>query len=69
MKLIRRFTALVSIGSIFLGGILESTGSSIAEPLILGGVLVLVLVYIPVFLLHISKKWDQEDNPETPPST
>ncbi len=63
MKLLRKFTALTSIGSIFLGGILESTGSVAAEPFILGGVLVLVLVYIPVFLLHISKKWAQEDNP------
>ncbi len=64
MKLVRRVTALASIGSIFLGGILESTGSTSAEPFILGGVLVLLLVYIPVFLLHISKKWDQEDNPD-----
>ena len=65
MKLARRFTALAAIGMIFIGGILESTGSDNAEPLILIGVLILVLVYIPIFLLHISKKWDDEDNQST----
>ena len=65
MKLARRVTALAAIGMIFIGGILESTGSANAEPLILIGVLILVLVYIPIFLLHISKKWDDEDNQST----
>lgn len=63
MKLARRLTALAAIGIIFIGGILETTGSGNAEPLILTGVLVLILVYIPIFLLHISKKWEDEDNP------
>ena len=61
MKIVRRFTALASIVSIFLGGIMETLGLGMAEPFILGGVLVLILVYIPVFLLHVSKKWEHED--------
>lgn len=61
MKVARYLTAALSILLILIGGILKSLDYAFAPVIILGGFSVLLLGYIPVFILHISKKLDDEE--------
>lgn len=61
MKMARYVTATAAILLIFSGGILNTYGWSLAKTFILAGFGILIFGYIPVFLWHISKKWDKED--------
>jgi len=61
MKRLRNLTAITSVITLLLGGILEAIGWTGSKALVLSGVVILLLVYIPLFLYDISKKWADED--------
>jgi len=61
MRRLRNFTAFASVLTMLLGGILGTLDWAGSKALILVGVVILLLVYIPIFLYDISKRWGDDD--------